>query len=250
MTLPVRAASSQAAFCQRTQNWAQFQTYAHDPANLFAFGNPPGPWKTGLCWWHTRFQRLALYLTIYRPELPRPTHPAQVWRLLDTVAFARGVVEIPGYENFSEFSEAWEETITQYLSQWQSFEGLTRATWFRHGALLDRSETPEGLKRRMDALYETVGVQKKLAFTMLQIPGISTHAWLVVGMKRTSQGYELSYVDSAFSQSVGTYEYREGDRHVNDPILGLIYGPGVLHQLEDAELERAISVAHAYCRAR
>jgi hypothetical protein len=49
--------------------------------NLFSFSNTGGILNGGVCWWHSRMQRAALYLTVYLPDMPPPSKP-EVRRIL------------------------------------------------------------------------------------------------------------------------------------------------------------------------
>lgn len=40
--------------------------------NLLAFGNSGGLLRNGVCWWHSRFTRAALYLVYFEPSKPKP----------------------------------------------------------------------------------------------------------------------------------------------------------------------------------
>src|SRR5438270_754213 len=73
---PAAAASSkgpaEAAYCSRTRE--DFLSAGFSPSQRLSFGNTGGIAHGGVCWWHSRFQRAAIYLTIFRPDLPKPSH--------------------------------------------------------------------------------------------------------------------------------------------------------------------------------
>ncbi|MEQ1875411.1 MAG: hypothetical protein ABL958_02115 [Bdellovibrionia bacterium] len=204
-------ADARSEWCSKSQNPEFFQNLASNPDNNLAFDNAGGWYNTGLCWWHSRFQRAAYYLTVYRPDLPKPT-TWQAIHLLDLIMSMRGVVEIPGYKNFHEFTADWPKLIVNHLSMQETDAVWRRWTWLRHGILKPGPATSPGkLSRMMDELYDYVTVKKQIAYTMLQIKGAMAHAWLVVGMTKTVGGYVLKVVDSNFASEVLTVTYKLGD---------------------------------------
>ena len=210
--LPAMAfADARSEWCEKTENPEYFQSLASNPENNFSFDNESGWLRTGLCWWHSRFQRASYYLTVYRPDLPKPT-TWQAIHILDRIQNIAGVVEIPGYKNFREFTQDWPKLLVNHLSMQEVDAIWRRWTWLRHGILKSGpTTTAREMSRKMDELYDYVVVQKKIAYTMLQIKGLMAHAWLVVGMAKTENGYDLRVVDSNFADEVLAVEYKRGD---------------------------------------
>ena len=176
--------------------------------NLMAFRNHGGLGNGGVCWWHSRFQRNALYLTIYKPAEKKPSvEEAAV--LVDKIRAGSEIVTIPGYRNFYEFSANHAPQIQRELEKWQKGDGIARFNWVIGLKGASEVATAE-LKKMMDELYEYVEVEGNIAYQKLQIKGIVAHAWLVLNMKETSEGYDLEVLDSNFPNQTSVYKYREG----------------------------------------
>lgn len=158
-----------------------------------SFGNHGGIINGGVCWWHSRFQRNAIYLTIYKPHLPRPT-VEEAKALIKQIREARNVIVIPGFRNFSEFSSVHEAQIQRELEKWQKGDGVIRFAWVR-GLSGTSSVAGDELKKIMDDMYNEVEVKKNIAYNKLQFPGVVAHAWLVVHMEKVSGGYNLEILD-------------------------------------------------------
>jgi hypothetical protein len=61
----------------------------------------------------------------------------------------------------------------------------------------------------MDELYDQV--QKgEVVYQKLQLQGIDAHAWLVIGMVKTRDGYTLKIIDSNFPLETIDYVYQKG----------------------------------------
>jgi hypothetical protein len=208
---PVRAAQiSDVPFCSIYAE--HLQELALDARNLLAFENDGGipiEGLGGVCWWHSRLQRAALYLTEYRPDVARPNADGAA-KIVDALIAMDSVVQIPGYANFRDFSADYRAIIQKKLDSWQNSEA---AAAVRMGASGDSETTPENLKKLMDALYESVNAGA-IEWQMLQEPGIVAHAWLVVKMKRVEGGYDLKIIDSNAPQSPQDVRYRVGQRQV------------------------------------
>ena len=203
---------SESRFCSDRVDKNFVKKLAMDSDNLMSFVNQGGLINGGVCWWHSRFQRNALYLTIYKPDLPKPTEDeARV--LVKKIRAATEVVVIPGYRNFHEFSSENEEIIQQILEGWQERDSFLRFAWIK-GLSGSSKVAPEKMKALMDQIYKEVEVNKNISYNKLQIKGIESHAWLVVHMKKVSGGYDLEVIDSNLATSTETYAYREGETEI------------------------------------
>ncbi len=158
------------------------------------------------------------------------------------------MVEIPGYKNLREFSSDWQYLLRKKLERWQLVEGVVRFGWIR--GLRGKTEvSSEELKDKMDKLFKEVRIENKIVYQKLQVPGIRVHSWLVVDMKKTSDGYILRIVDSTsggwFSTpSVKNVRYRIGDRHIRG------YGTHFVPYTEfENELEEIRAAQLRYCRS-
>lgn len=208
---------SKEEFCADRKDKSFVKTLAQFSGNLMSFANHGGLVGGGVCWWHSRFQRNALYLTYYNPSLPKPDRQKAI-ELIRDIRNMDGITEIPGFNNFEEFSIAFEKEIQAELERWQRFESV-RGTWIR-GLRGSSSVSAEWLKTLMDNVYEEVVTNKNIAFQKLQMKGVTAHAWLVVNMYKAEKGYDLEVLDSNFPNQTSFYQYRIGDHHLEYPYFG------------------------------
>lgn len=237
------ATSSKSAdeFCSDRKGRSYIREYLEEDESRMSFRNHGGLINGGVCWWHSRFQRNAAYLTVYRPEQRRPTK-RQAERLIKKIRKGREVITIPGFSSFSEFSRAYSSEIQDQLEKWQKFDGIIMQQWVV--GLAGRSEvSAESMKDKMDELYEQVS-QGDIVYQKLQIKGITAHAWLVIDMTKTSNGYELNVIDSNSPLTTTVYNYEEGDTSFHH----YYYGDFVPYTGKDSELDRLKSTVKKYCR--
>lgn len=227
-------------FCERSRNFSQDQIIA-ERENRISFQNRGGIFNGGVCWWHSRLQRAATYLTIYRPDLAKPTTSAQVRGLLSRIRSLKEVVEIPGYRNFYEFTEAWSKTTQKFLNHWQLEDGI-----FRQGMIRGLQGSPRGnaekLQDLMIQLKKQVFEQRKISYLKLQLKGITAHAWLVFSIEEIAQGLRLHIVDSNYD-SIRVYEYFWGDQSIETGD----YGSFIPYLEQSKELNRIDSTVSAFC---
>jgi hypothetical protein len=236
-TLP----SNKAEFCARFQDVSVLENISTEPTNFMSFKNQGGLFNGGVCWWHSRFQRNIFYLSLFKPELPRPLL-SEVKSLIKEIRSGEKVITIPGFNNFSEFTEAYKKEILKELEAWQLYDGVVLGSWV-DGLKGDTKVKPEVLKSMMDKLYKYVEVDKKIAYQKLQIKGITSHAWLIVGMKPGANGYEIGLIDSNNPRMCENYSYKLGDESFNEKS----YGNFVPYLEFTREEERLSSVAKTYC---
>lgn len=175
-----------------------------------AFRNLPGPLGRGICWWHSRFTRAANYLAIYRPDIPQKPSQDQARKIIRQIVKRSSVVEISGYRSLRDFSQDHQGLIERELNQWSIQDVID----FKLLPALEgssRVSAPQ-LSSIMDALYYWVHYQKRIAFQLLQLPGLSVHSWLVVGMNKTAYGYDLDVIDSNFKEA-RRWHYIRGQTH-------------------------------------
>jgi hypothetical protein len=200
-------------YCGMVRDLAQFKSLAADADNLMAFENNGGLLDGGVCWWHSRFQRAALYLTFYRPDLPKP-NDQQAREIIDAIAGKKHVVMIPGFSNFREFSGEYQDLIQAKLDRWQIEDGFLKQYWI-DGLAGSVTRNPDAFERSMDALAHRVNDLHEIVYQKLQLPGIYSHAWLVVRMDPTPEGYDLQVLDSnliglqsyGYTRGMGAFEY-------------------------------------------
>lgn len=211
ITFAFTASETKEQFCADRLQPAYVKDLARDANNLMSFKNHGGFRNGGVCWWHSRFQRAALYLTHYNPSAEKPD--AQTAKqIIRTLRNANDVVEIPGFKNFLEFSTHFAKEIQNELESWQKFESI-RFTWIR-GLRGSTRVHPDWMKELMDNLYEETEINKNISYQKLQMKGITAHAWLVVSMKKFDNGYDLEVIDSNYQNMTKIYQYRHGDTHL------------------------------------
>jgi len=226
-----------ADFCRDRTEDKYIQELLGESESRMAFANHGGLANGGVCWWHSRFQRNAAYLTMYRPDLPKPTQ-AEAEDLIKDIRKGKRVVTIPGFQNFNQFSRQFSQEIQSRLETWQRTDGFINQSWIR--GLRGKTEVaPEKLREMMDELYTQVS-KGEVVYQMVQLKGIIAHAWLVIDMAQTRDDYELSVVDSNFPTSTNKYTYRNGMTHFNYPYFGQ-FVPYTSKDSEQEKLEKVVS---------
>ncbi|MCO4793661.1 MAG: hypothetical protein KC493_08120 [Bacteriovoracaceae bacterium] len=211
------ASQNKAEFCADRESSTYYQKLLLNSENRLSFTNRGGLANGGVCWWHSRFTRKAAYLAIYRPDLDKPTKD-EAYDIVMSIRLGRKVVIVPGYRNLKEFSRDFRSVIQQRLERWQVGDGFMRQQWLV-GVWGGSRVSSDELRERMDKLYEEVVENNDVAYQVLQIKGIVAHAWLVVDMERTANGYRVQVIDSNYL-SPKTFTYRHGDTNFNYPYWG------------------------------
>lgn len=195
-------------FCSDRSSSTFSKNLSKSSDNLMAFQNFGGLANGGVCWWHSRFQRNALYLTIYKPAEAKPSK-AEAQKIIDKIRSGKEIIEIPGFRNFYEFSRNHLAEIQRELEKWQKSDGILKFNWVI-GLSGDNVVSAEKMKEQMDELYQYVEVEGNIGYQKLQIKGVTAHAWLVLNVKVTKNGYDLEVLDSNFPSQTSVYKYREG----------------------------------------
>lgn len=224
-------------FCNDRTEKEFVKELARNEINLMSFRNHGGIRNGGVCWWHSRFQRNALYLTYYNPSAPKPDLDT-ARKLIRNIRNAAGVIEIPGFANFREFSIEFENEIQRELEKWQKFEGV-RFAWIR-GLRGSNSVSADWLQKLMDDLYEEVETNNTIAYQKLQMSGLTAHAWLVISMKKFDNGYDLEVLDSNYPYRTSLYQYRIGDNNFKYAINGTFFVPYLENKAEMSWLKETI----------
>lgn len=186
--------------------------FLKSPSNRLTFDNDGGIFNGGVCWWHTRFERAAAYLAQFKPELTAPT-PAEAFNIAWKLAELRGPITVPGFKNLQEFSIVHQKEIQRALEKWQMKNGTVRGVWIR--GVSGRSEMePAVLKDHIEKIIANFESKKRPAFLVLQMPGITAHAFILLDYERIQNGIDLKVIDSNYSGRVVTYEFRDGDRAI------------------------------------
>lgn len=229
-------------FCSDRSSPSFSKDLTQNSANLMAFQNRGGLANGGVCWWHSRFQRNALYLTLYAPAEDRPTK-AEAEKIIDKIRSGKEIVEIPGFRNFREFSYTHQKEIQRVLEKWQKSDGVVKFNWVI-GLSGENIVSAEKMKEMMDELYQYVEVEGNIAYEKLQIKGITAHAWLVVNMKAVDGGYDLQIIDSNFNSQTMVYSYREGQTNFSH----YYYGDFTPYLERKGEMEKINQVISSACK--
>lgn len=206
-TYSAETSKSSYGFCKDRQDNKYYQELLKDQDNQLSFRNQGGLIGGGVCWWHSRFTRNALYLGIFRPEMRKPSRK-QAKDIIDDIRAGKHIVNIPGYSNLREFSRDFQTEIQDELEAWQKVDGFIKQQWIV-GLWGSTEKDADDLMEDMDDLYEYVAVQKNVAYQKLQLPGVVAHAWLVTDMHKTPSGYDLVVHDSNY-YGTRTIPYKVG----------------------------------------
>lgn len=238
---PESLSSARRSFCEkRLQSKHSIQLFLSYPENQLAFMNGDGFFDQGTCWWHSRFTRAAAYLAIFNPSAPKPTQE-ETEEIILRIRKRAGIVVIPGYRNLREFSlnRRNRDLIQRKLDDWQKSDTLTRFSWF-NGMTKQKDLEPEKLEQKMDELYERVS-RGEAVYQMLQMPGIMAHSWIVVGMERTWDGYNVHAIDSNAPGAVIPFPYVRGTSRMNYADTGLTFVPHTGHTKEERKLREKLN---------
>lgn len=230
-----------AEFCGRFSDLNTLASFSSEESNLMSFKNDGGLFNGGVCWWHSRFQRNIFYLSIFKPDLPRPKN-SEIKALIKEIRSGEKMITIPGFSNFAEFTTVYQKEIQSELNAWQLYDGVVLGSWI-DGLRGDTKIDPARLKSMMEKVYSYVQVDKKIAYQKLQIKGITSHAWLIVGMKKGPNGYEVGFLDSNSPRMSLNYSYKFGD----ESFFIKSYGDFVPYLEFTREEERIASIAKKYC---
>ncbi len=254
--LAVEAPTSRAELCKKSRARDYFMKLALNRDNRMGFKNSGGMFGSGVCWWHSRFQRAALYLSVFRPNFKKPS-ALKAREIIKKIARRSQVVEIPGYSNLRAFAADWEELIQKRLDSWQLTDGFLMQQWVV--GLIGQTDTyARMMKKMMDALYLEVHYKKNVTYQKLQLKGVDAHAWLVVAMDKTYLGYRLHVIDSNYPKSLAYTDYRVGDTSLGNVkvvtttgyIKSFNYGRFVAYSERQDELQRLKNRVKAYCGTR
>lgn len=234
------ASTSPRAFCEDRKDRNYFQDLLKDEDNQLSFTNQGGLFNGGVCWWHSRFTRNALYLAVYRPDLRRPSVD-QAEDIIKDIRKGKSVVTIPGFHNLNEFSRAFRPQIQRELEKWQKSDGFIRQQWIV-GLSGAREVEEEKLEELMDELYQYVVVEKNVAYQRLSMPGVVAHAWLVADLHKTSDGYDIEVHDSNYS-GIREHTFKEGMTKFEYPYFGKF----VPYIERERELRQLKKVAQKFC---
>ncbi|TNE97583.1 MAG: hypothetical protein EP326_11205 [Deltaproteobacteria bacterium] len=235
------ASQNKAEFCADRESAEYYQKLLLNKENRLSFTNHGGLANGGVCWWHSRFTRKAAYLAIYRPELPKPSKE-EAYDIVLAIRMGNKVVEVPGYRNLYEFSRDYKDVIQQRLERWQVGDGFMRQQW-TVGLWGASQVSADEMRERMDELYEEVVENNDVAYQVLQIKGVVAHAWLVVDMERTANGYELQVIDSNYMTPT-SFSYTHGMTNLRYPY----WGQFVPRTGKKSEMNKMKKIVSKFCK--
>lgn len=183
--LEMDPATSKASFCEQAKRKNYFQELILSHRNRMGFTNGPyGLQSGGVCWWHSRLQRAATYITYYAPSKRKPTR-ARAQALLQEIRAMDHLVEIPGYANWSEFSYDYQKDIIAMLEDWQISQGIWGMGWL-DGA--SRSELTAEQTHRMLDQVKRLTQQGEIVFLTIPFSNsmVTAHSMLITEVKRES----------------------------------------------------------------
>ena len=166
--LPRTAATSKAEFCAQARDDNYFRELGMEHRNHIGFVNPLGPLLVGECWWHARLQRSALYLAVFRPELPKPDRK-EARAIIDRLARNEEVVEIPGFSDFQQFAHEHEGKLRNYLARWE-LRDIFRNKYYKK-ANRPWKMSADDFKFAMDELHESVALRHRVTLLTLRYRG-------------------------------------------------------------------------------
>ena len=117
-------------FCENMKEPDYFKQLILDQRNRLSFRNAGGFFNGGVCWWYSLLVQKQIYLTVFKPELPKPTKK-QVREIFSKYVDGNEVVEVPGYKNFYEFSLDWHKVLQKKLNDWQATDGIFCSNFFK-----------------------------------------------------------------------------------------------------------------------
>jgi hypothetical protein len=212
MEAEASSATSRNAFCQMSRN--DFIADFFLTQNRLSFDNPAGDLNMGLCWWDSLFQRAAVYLTVFRPELPKPSSQA-VSEIIHEIIKKQNVVEIPGYSAFADFSHDYQSEISRQLSDWQLEDGFLKQSWVIDLWLGGNATNASALQKKVDQVFVDFSENHFVPFVRLKLGAVVSHALLVIDVTPAPDGYQLQVIDSNFSKQTETVNYRYGDESLS-----------------------------------
>lgn len=240
-TQAASTATSKSEFCQNNKRQFHHRNLLLEMESRIAFRNQGGFFGGGTCWWHSRFTRNAAYLTIFRPELERPSKE-DTYKIIHKIRLGKEVVTVPGYTDLFEFTYANEELVQKQLNAWQRHDSLVNMGWLQ-GLIGGTKNSPKKFKKKMDKLYKRV-VDGDIVYQVLQLKGVLAHAWLVVDMEKTEKGYDLAVVDSNYPMSTNLYQFEEGMESFDYDG----WGSFIPYTYKKSELKRIKRIGTKFCK--
>ncbi|MCC6276710.1 MAG: hypothetical protein IT289_02200, partial [Oligoflexia bacterium] len=161
--------------------------------------------------------------------------------IIHSIATNGRVVEIPGYRNFLEFSRDWEDQIQYKLQKWQLVDGFLKQAWFGNISTSPQLPPPE-MEKKIIQVAKQVHEKKQITWIMLNYPGITAHAWLVLDVNRAPNGLRFTYLDSNHPGKVMNETYLYGNSFINTDM-----GRAAIYIGRTKDFQRISKVSDRYC---
>lgn len=189
--------------------------------NLTQPFNIDGPLNTGMCWWHSKLQRAAIYLAVFdRPNEPRPTseEAKQIFRDLTQLT---KVISIPGFRDWYHFTDVFRLEFYEVLGDWEISETL-RLEFVKGLRALKPTDTFE-----LQKISREVNEYKRVTFVLLKMPWLEAHSWLVTSYNGTAKNFEISFLDSKWPSGVQSFKSIDNSYVINEAYVTtrLSHGP-------------------------
>jgi len=117
-----------------------FQSLLCTQEGNMGFANEGGLFglPTGICWWHSQFQRQATYLAYYN-KTAKKLNPdnkkdkQKIKKIFNQIIRRKGPVEIPGYASLFEFTSdpKIKKLLQRRLQDWMAVDSFVKMEWFK-----------------------------------------------------------------------------------------------------------------------
>jgi len=206
------------------------------------FSNDGGILDKGTCWWHSRFERSAAYLAVFRPDLPKP-NASQIEAIVAGI-INHQFVTVPGYIGLFDFTNENHTVVQRALNQWQ----LSEAARGLNTLFLSHQMRGKKLWKRMNYIFNEFAKKHAMLFLEINMKGFGAHSLLVHDIIRRGDGYGLRVSDSNFQGQILEIEYAKGDRSLRLIVDGHdVYGAFIPYLDESRELARIDTVYASLC---
>lgn len=237
------APTSKAEYCAARKNTHYFRGLAHNIDNHMTLRNHGGLFNGGVCWWHNLFQRSAIYLSVFRPELPKPDK-ANAKKIIHAIAAGKRVVEIPGYTNMTEFSNDWKNEIQAKLEAWQREDGFLKFAWIQ-GISGGYETDPNEIRKTLNYVLDRSMNHGEIHWTMWQVKGISSHASINLGGSSVIIDYKVNHIDSNYPRAVRAMSWTWPNRSIDS-----YFGKFVPYVYRKSDLSDFKKAGDSYCATR
>ena len=256
----VSAETSKDKFCREHSSLKNIETRMRDYRNMVGVGNDSGflGMNTGVCWWHSRFQRNSSYLVQMAPDQPAPTKK-QAKELIKKIVSGKEVVVIPGHTDFRMFTHTYRKEVIGALRGWINRDFIIKQDWtkiFKGDAILSVGD----FQNHMGNLHQEFIENDGIMLIILNIDGPIKHSWLVTNFQKNENGWDLSIVDSESalyvfdifiskdaSSMLPSYKFEKNKEFLRSSAARIANYTGVGYVHQQPELKRLKKVLSDYC---